>query len=163
MFNIDEILAELAAGKSIEEIAQNAADVLNAAKAQHDKQEAERKAREEAARKEEEKKKAAAALQKKRKANSATAIMNSMFDFMDEFYPGFFSPKDIADFHRGFDAEAFVDAIDETVKMIKELPSVDKALAEAGDRKNVSVKLTKEEEKELEDAIQKFLKENGLF
>lgn len=162
MFNIDEVLTELAAGKSIEEIAQNAADVLNAAKAQHDKQEAERKAKEEAARKEEEKKRAAA-LQKKRKANSATAIMNSMFDFMDEFYPGFFSQKDIADFHKGFDAEAFVDAIDETVKLVKELPSVDKALAEAGDRKTVSVKLTKEEEKELEDAIQKFLKENNLF
>ena len=53
MFNIDEVLAELAAGKSIEQIAQNAADVLNAAKAQHDKQEAERKAREKAEKKKE--------------------------------------------------------------------------------------------------------------
>ena len=163
MFNIEEVLAELAAGKPIEEIAQNAADVLNAAKTQYDaelaaKKEAERKAREA-----EEKRKAAAALQKKRKASGLTAIMNSMFDYMDEFYPGFFSQSDLIDFHRSFDAEAFVDAIDETVKMIKELPSVDKALAEAGDRKNVSVKLSKEEEKELEDAIQKFLKENGLF
>ena len=162
MFNIDDILAELAAGKSIEQVAQNAADVLNAAKAQYDKEqaakakaEAERKAREEAERK--------AALQKKRKMNSATAIMNSLFDYMDEFHPGFFSQKELEDFHRSFDAGALVDAIDETVKMIKALPSVEQAIAKAGDSKNVSVKLNAEEAKSLESAIDKFLKENGLF
>lgn len=162
MFNIDDILAELAAGKSIEQVAQNAADVLNAAKAQYDKEqaakvkaEAERKAKEEAERK--------AAIQKKRKMNSATAIVNSIFDYMDEFHPGFFSPNELADFHRTFDAAAFVDAIDETVKMIKEMPTVAKALADAGDSKNVSVKLSKEEAKELESALDKFLKENNLF
>lgn len=162
MFNIDDILAELAAGKSIEQVAQNAADVLNAAKAQYDKEqaakakaEAERKAREEAERK--------AAIQKKRKMNSATAIMNSLFDYMDEFHPGFFSEKELADFHRTFDAGALVDAIDETVKMIKDMPTVAKALADAGDSKNVSVKLSPNEAKELESALDKFLKENGLF
>ena len=162
MFNIDDILAELAAGKSIEQVAQNAADVLNAAKAQYDKEqaakakaEAERKAREEAERK--------AAIQKKRKMNSATAIMNSIFDDMDEFHPGFFTAQELADFHRTFDAEAFVDAIDETVKMIKEMPTVAKALADAGDSKNVSVKLSEKEAKELESALDKFLKENNLF
>lgn len=162
MFNIDDILAELAAGKSIEQVAQNAADVLNAAKAQYDKEqaakakaEAERKAREEAERK--------AAIQKKRKMNSATAIMNSIFDYMDEFHPGFFSEKELADFHRTFDAEGLVDAIDETVKLIKDMPTVAKALADAGDRKNVSVKLSPDEAKELESALDKFLKENGLF
>lgn len=162
MFNIDDILAELAAGKSIEQVAQNAADVLNAAKAQYDKEqaakakaEAERKAKEEAERK--------AAIQKKRKMNSATAIMNSIFDYMDEFHPGFFTAQELADFHRTFDAEAFVDAIDETVKMIKEMPTVAKALADAGDSKNVSVKLSEKEAKELESALDKFLKENNLF
>jgi hypothetical protein len=162
MFNIDDILAELAAGKSIEQVAQNAADVLNAAKAQYDKEqaakakaEAERKAKEEAERK--------AAIQKKRKMNSATAIMNSIFDCMDEFHPGFFSDQELADFHRTFDAGAFVDAIDETVKMIKEMPTVAKALADAGDSKNVSVKLSPDEAKELESALDKFLKENNLF
>jgi hypothetical protein len=162
MFNIDDILAELAAGKSIEQVAQNAADVLNAAKAQYDKEqaakakaEAERKAKEEAERK--------AAIQKKRKMNSATAIMNSIFDYMDEFHPGFFSDQELADFHRTFDAGAFVDAIDETVKMIKEMPTVAKALADAGDSKNVSVKLSPDEAKELESALDKFLKENNLF
>ena len=160
MFNIDDILAELAAGKSIEQVAQNAADVLNAAKAQYDKEqaakaEAERKAKEEAERK--------AAIQKKRKMNSATSIVNSIFDYMDEFHPGFFSPNELADFHRTFDAEAFVDAIDETVKMIKEMPTVAKALADAGDNKKVSVKLSKEEAKELNSALDKFLKENNLF
>lgn len=162
MFNIDDILAELAAGKSIEQVAQNAADVLNAAKAQYDKEqaakakaEAERKAKEEAERK--------AAIQKKRKMNSATAIMNSIFDYMDEFHPGFFTAQELADFHRTFDAEAFVDAIDETVKMIKDMPTVAKALADAGDSKNVSVKLSEKEAKELESALDKFLKENNLF
>ena len=144
MFDINDILAELAAGKSIEQIAQNAADALNAAKAQFDKQEAERKAKEEAARKareEEENKKRLLALQKKRKMTSATAIMDSLFDYMDEFHPGFFSPKELEDFHRTFDPEALVDAIDETVKMIKALPSVEKAIAKAGDSRNVNVKL----------------------
>lgn len=162
MFNIDDILAELAAGKSIEQVAQNAADVLNAAKAQYDKEqaakakaEAERKAKEEAERK--------AAIQKKRKMNSATAIMNSIFDYMDEFHPGFFTAQELADFHHTFDAEAFVDAIDETVKMIKDMPTVAKALADAGDSKNVSVQLSPKEAKELESAIDKFLKENNLF
>jgi hypothetical protein len=162
MFNIDDILAELAAGKSIEQVAQNAADVLNAAKAQYDKEqaakakaEAERKAKEEAERK--------AAIQKKRKMNSATAIMDSIFDYMDEFHPGFFTAQELADFHRTFDAEAFVDAIDKTVKLIKEMPTVAKALADAGDNKNVSVTLSPDEAKELESALDKFLKENNLF
>ena len=156
MFNIDEVLAELAAGKGIEEIAQNAADVLNAAKIQYDKEQA-------AKREAERKAKEAAALQKKRKMNSATAIMNSIFDYMDEFHPGFFTAQELADFHRTFDAEGLVNAIDETVKMIKEMPTVAKALAEAGDSKNVSVKLSPDEAKELESAIDKFLKENNLF
>lgn len=156
MFNVDDILAELAAGKSIEQIAQNAADVLNAAKAQYEK--------EQAAKKEAERKaKEAAALQKKRKVNSATAITNSLFDYMNEFYPGFFTAQEISDFRRTFDAEALVDAIDETVNTIKNLPSIDKALAKAGNGKTVNVKLTEKENKELESALEKFLKENNLF
>ena len=160
MFNIDDILAELAAGKSIEQVAQNAADVLNAAKAQYDKEQA-AKAKAEAERKAKEERKAA--IQKKRKMNSATAIMDSIFDYMDEFHPGFFTAQELADFHRTFDAEAFVDAIDETVKLIKEMPTVAKALADAGDSKNVSVTLSPKETKELESALDKFLKENNLF
>lgn len=149
MFNVDDILAELAAGKSIEQLAQNAADVLNAAKAQYDKEQAA--------------KKEAAIIQKKRKMISATAIMNSIFDYMDEFHHGFFTDQELAEFKRTFDAEGLVDAIDETVKMIKEMPTAAKAFTNTGNSKKMDVKISADEAKELESALDKFLKENNLF
>ena len=156
MFNKEDILAELAAGKSIEQIAQEAADTINAAKAQHDK---EVKAREEAARKEAEDKR----IKKEKKEKDVTGIMNSMIDFMGEFYPSFIPPHELAELRRTFNPAAFIEAMDETMKMMKELPTVEDALAKAKPNEPVKVTLSEKESKELENALDKFLRENGLF
>lgn len=156
MFNKEDILAELAAGKTIEQIAQEAADTLNAAKAQHDK---EVKAREEAARKEAEKKR----IQKEKKEKDVTGIMNSVIDFMGEFYPSFIPAHELAEVRRTFDPGAFIKAMDETMKMMEELPTIEDALAKAKPNEPVKVTLSEKESKQLENAIDKFLKENGLF
>lgn len=85
MWNVNDILAQMAAGKSIEQIAQEAADALNAAKAEHEKREAERiqKEREAAA--------ARALEEQKRqeKVEAASNIIRAIFAYTDKFYPGF--------------------------------------------------------------------------
>ena len=160
MFRTEDILAELAAGKSIEEIAQNCADVLNAAKAQHDKEEAEKKAAAEAAKK--------AALQKrKEKEVRAGDIFSDMMKYLADFHPTFFSHDEFAEVSRKFDPGALVDAIDQTVAEIEKIPAIAEQLKKAGCKAGgpfeFSVELKNEDAKKAEDAIQKFLCENKLF
>lgn len=158
MFKTEDILAELAAGKSIEEIAQNCADVLNAAKAQHDKEEAKKKAAAEAAKK--------AALQKrKEKEGRAGDIFSDMMRYLADYHPSFFSHGELAEVSRNFNAGALVDAIDQTIAEIEKIPAIAEQLK---DRKQngpfeFSVELKNEDAKKAEDAIEKFLRENKLF
>lgn len=146
MFTKEDILAELADGKSIEAIAQNCADVLNAAKAQYDKDEAARKAR---------------ALQKD-KEEAAAVIVDEIFDYMDLFHPDFLSDEDLKMFRKNFDPAALVSAIDDTVKTIKAIPEIQAAL-KAVKKTPVRVNLSGNSVKAAEGAIDKFLRENNLF
>lgn len=151
MFNKNDILKELAAGKSIEEIAQSAADALNEAKADYDRLKAEAEA----------KKKRELALQKQKKVESANSIMDGIFDHLQNFYGDIFDSFDIGRMRKHFDAAAFSAAFDETVEELKKMPAVQKKLK--GDDKNWSVELTGEDAKQAGDAIEKFLRENNLF
>ena len=158
MFKTEDILAELAAGKSIEEVAQNCADVLNAAKFQYDKEQEEKKAAEEAAKK--------AALQKrKEKEGRAGDIFSDMMRYLADFHPTFFSHDEFAEMSRKFDPGALVDAIDQTIGEIEKIPVVAEQLK---NRKpsgpfEINVELKNEDAKKAEDAIEKFLRENKLF
>lgn len=160
MFDSKDILARLQAGERIEDIAQSAADALNEAKAEFDRAEKERKAREEAERKAKEEAAKKAALVQKRKENYAASIIDGLFDYLTEFHPGFLAPDEIADFHNKFSAEHLSTAIDETVNALRAIPSVEEALRKS---QNATVKLTGDEAKQAEDAINKFLRENNLF
>ena len=159
MFRTEDILAELAAGKSIETIAQDCANALNAAKAQYDKEEAERKAA--AA------KKAAELQKRKEKESRVTDIFEDVLRYAADFHDSFFTPAEIAAARRSFDAKAFVDAIDQTVAEIEKIPAIAEQLKKAGNKAGgpfeFSVELKNEDAKKAEDAIEKFLRENKLF
>lgn len=161
MFNKEDILAALANGKSIEEIAQAAADALNGAKEQYDREQAAKREAEAIAAK---KAAEAAALQKK-KEEKAGGIMQALFDYLNTYHAGFFTEDEKAEFNKAFNPAALVEAIDETVNIIKSIPSVAEQMKQApvGGPFQFSVQLNNKEAKEVEDAIQKFLKENHLF
>lgn len=151
MFDKNDILKELAAGKSIEEIAQSAADALNEAKADYDRLKAEAEA----------KKKRELALQKQKKEESAHSIMDGIFNHLEKFYGDVFNDFDISRMKKHFDAAAFSAAFDETIEELKKMPAVQEKLK--GNNKNWSVELTGEDAKQAGDAIEKFLRENNLF
>ena len=158
MFKTEDILAELAAGKSIEEVAQKCADVLNAAKFQYDKEQEEKKAAEEAAKK--------AALQKrKEKEGRAGDIFNDLMRYLADFHPTFFSHDEFVEMSRKFDPGALVDAIDQTIGEIEKIPVVAEQLKnrKPGGPFEINVELKNEDAKKAEDAIEKFLRENKLF
>lgn len=154
MFNSKDILARLQAGEHIEDIAQSAADALNSAKAEYDKIEAEKKAA--AAKAEAEKK----ALQEK-KEQGVTGIVSGIVDYINQFYPAFFDAADLAEFHRSFDPGALVEAFDQAMEEIKNIPAVAKELKKGGDK--TTVQLTGADAKAAEDAINEFLRKNNLF
>lgn len=157
MFDSKNILARLQAGERIEDIAQSAADALNAAKAEYDRIETEKREAEAKA-KEREKK---LALQKQKKENGVRTIMNSIVDYINEFYPGFIDAADLAEFHKTFDPTSVIEAFDNAMEEIKKLPTVAAELNKNPDKMNV--KLSGDEAKAAEKAINKFLYENNLF
>ena len=154
MFSKEEILAELARGRSLEQIAQEAANALNEAKSQYERQ----KAEEEIKRRREEENRKKVALQKEAKVKS---IFGNIFDYMSEFYPEVFNETDFNDFFREFEASKFVEAVDKTIDEIKSLPVVKKNVEQTPH--GWKVKLEGEDAKKANDAIQKFLRENNLF
>lgn len=154
MFNSKDILARLQAGERIEDIAQSAADALNSAKAEYDKIEAEKKAA--AAKAEAEKK----ALQKK-KEQSVTGIIGGIVDYINQFYPTFFDADDIAEFHKTFDPSAIVEAFDQTMEELKNIPAIAEALKKGAPK--TTVKLSGEDAKQAEDVFNKFFAENNIF
>lgn len=154
MFDSKDILARLQAGERIEDIAQSAADALNSAKAEYDKIEAEKKA---AAAKAEAKKKA---LQKK-KEQSMSGIMTGIIDYMNQFYPAFFDAADLAEFHRSFDPSTIVEAFDQAMEELKNIPAVAAELKKGAPK--TTVKLSGEDAKQAEDVFNKFFEENNIF
>ena len=159
MFSKEDIMAELAAGKRIEQIAQEAADALNLAKAAYD----EKMAREAEAKKKAE----AAALQKrKEKEARATNLMDGVLSYLTDFHSDFLNPAELAMFAQGFNAGALVDAIDATINEIQSIPAVAEQLKKCQAAKpaaEFTIELKDEDAKKAEDAIEKFLKKNGLF
>ena len=151
MFNKEDILKELISGKSIEEVAQSAADALNDAKKEYDRVQAER----EAAKKKE------LMLQKQKKYESANAIMDKIFNHLETFYGDLLNEFDIRQMKKTFDAESFSTALDETIEELKKMPGVREKIKHNGS--NWAVELTGEDAKRAEDAIEKFLRENNLF
>jgi len=163
MFNKEDILAELAAGKSIEQIAQSAADALNAAKAAYDKQQEEERKRQEAEKlkkAQEEKKKKELTLQKK---NRITDLFTDLCDYFSDFYPELFNNNDFSHFYNHFDPETWVNEIDNAIAEVKKIPGVAEKAQVSNDGRNWSVKLEGEDAKKAGDAIEKFLRENNLF
>lgn len=152
MFTKESIIAELQSGKSIEQIAQAAADALNAAKAEYDTIKL---------REQEEKRKAAMLQQEKEK--KANAITTSLFDYLSSFHSDIFSPADQALFNKHMNAKAIVDAIDSTMAEIEKVAPIAEALKKAKCGKTVQVELNDEDAAKVESAISKFLKENNLF
>lgn len=146
MFDVNDILAELAAGRGIEEIAQQAADALNAAKTAYDKAEKERKAKEEA-----EKKKAA--MLQKAKEQKALDICNAIFDYGRLAFPDLVEEGDFSEFVNSMRASELVEAMDAGFTAMNQL----------GDFAKFMNKPTKEDEQAVVDAIGKFLAENGLI
>lgn len=151
MFKTEDILAELAAGRSIEDIAKQATEALNAANAEYKKQQEEKAKAEKAA-----------ALQKQKKEKAAGDIMTHFMNYLLNFHPTLFSEDEWAEFERSFDPARLSEAIDETVKAIQAIPVVEDALRKAAD-KPTKVTLTGDDAKKANDAINKFLHENNLF
>ena len=163
MFNKEDILAELAAGKSIEQIAQSAADALNAAKAAYDKQQEEERKRQEAENLKkalEEKKKKELTLQKKNRIND---LFTNICDYFSDFYPELFDDNDFSHLYTHFDPETWVKEIDNAISELKKIPGVAEKAQVSDDGRNWSVKLEGEDAKKAGDAIEKFLRENNLF
>ena len=163
MFNKEDILAELAAGKSIEQIAQSAADALNEAKAAYDKQQEEERKRQEAEKLKkalEEKKKKELTLQKK---NRMSDLFTGLCDYFSDFYPELFDDNDFSHFYAHFDPETWVKEIDNAISELKKIPGVAEKAQTSNDGRNWSVKLEGEDAKKAGDAIEKFLRENNLF
>ena len=148
MFKTEDILAELAAGRTIEDIAKEATDALNAANTAYKKQKAEEEA-------------AAKKLQEEKK-NVATQIANSFTGYLRKFHPTLFSADEWDSFFKTFNPDALVSAIDETVSAMNSLPGVEAALREAAGGPT-QVTLTGEQAKEASDIIQRFLHENDLI
>lgn len=150
MFKVEDIMAELETGKSIEDIAREATVKLNEAQEKYRVQQ------------EEKKKAEALALQKRaKKEERANSIVHEIFNYLNDFHPTFLTPADMAILQKHFDVSKFVNTIDEFIKEVEKVPAV-----EAEMRKNpgkVTVKLNEEESKQVEDAISKFLCENNLF
>lgn len=145
MVKQEEILKMLQEGADAGELAQQFADALNAAIAEKNAAD--------------EKKKTARAAQKVAKMQ---AILDEVFDFIDEYYPDMKVPKEM---RKEITAETVIDAFDEAVEEVKHLTAFSKSL------KNDSLfqKILEDEfargmtrRSAKGDPIADFLKANGL-
>ncbi len=173
MFNTEEILARLAAGESIEAIANEAADALNAAKAAHDKKIAEaaaKKAAEEAARKAaEEEAKRQAEIRQAGKIAAATKITDAIFNYIDQYHSSIFADeKDRAEFKRLMNGADFAAIMDECFKLTDALnldfTAVEKPKID--NKKNKPTEFTIEVNRIQDpnyDPIKDFLEKNSLL
>ena len=108
MFSREDIMSRLAAGETIEDIANDAANALNEANAAYQKQKAEKEEAEKLA------------LQKQEaKKQSVSKIGNAILDYMESFYPDFFDD----DMRNVFSSNEFGDSI---------VQSIDNAFQEFG-------------------------------
>ena len=141
MVKQEEILKMLQEGADAGELAQQFADALNAAIAEKNAAD--------------EKKKTARVAQKVAKMQ---AILDEVFDFIDEYYPDFKVPKEMRE---EFTAEAVIDAMDQAAEDIKHLVAFSKSLKNDSffqkvmEDKPARTKLSR-------DPIADFLKANGL-
>ena len=135
-----EILKMLQEGADAGELAQQFADALNAAIAEKNAEDAKKNA------------------QATQKVAKMQAIINEIFNFIDEYYPDMKVPKEVRE---EVTAESVIDAMDQAVDEIKQLVSLTKTLKndplfqKVMEDKPARNKISR-------DPIADFLKANGL-
>ena len=135
-----EILKMLQEGADAGELAQQFADALNAAIAEKNAEDAKKNA------------------QATQKVTKMQAIINEIFDFIDEYYPDMKVPKEVRE---EVTAESVIDTMDQAVDEIKQLVSLTKTLKndpffqKVMEDKPARNKISR-------DPIADFLKANGL-
>ena len=140
MVKQEEIFKMLQEGADAGELAQQFADALNAAIAEKNAADAKKNA------------------QATQKAAKMQAIINEIFNFIDEYYPDMKVPKEVRE---ELTAESVIDAMDQAAEEIKQLVSFTKTLKndpffqKVMEDKSAHTKLSR-------DPIADFLKANGL-
>ena len=135
-----EILKMLQEGADAGELAQQFADALNAAIAEKNAEDAKKNA------------------QATQKVAKMQAIINEIFNFIDEYYPDMKVPKEVRE---EVTAESVIDAMDQAAEEIKQLVSLTKTLKndplfqKVMEDKPARNKISR-------DPIADFLKANGL-
>ena len=145
MVKQEEILKMLQEGADAEELAQQFADALNAAIAEKNAAD--------------EKKKTARVAQKVAKMQ---AILDEMFDFVEEYYPEMKVSKEMRE---RVTAEVVIDAFNEAVEEVKHLTALSKSLKDDSLlQKLLEDELARGRSRRTgkEDPIADFLKANGL-
>ena len=107
MVRQEDILKMLQEGADAETLAQQFADALNAAIAEKNAEDAKKNA------------------QATQKVAKMQAIINQVFNFIDEYYPDMKVPKEMRE---EFTGEAVIDAMDQAAEEIKQLVSFTKTL-----------------------------------
>lgn len=140
MVKQEEIFKMLQEGADAGELAQQFADALNAAIAEKNAADAKKNA------------------QATQKAAKMQAIINEIFNFIDEYYPDMKVPKEVRE---EVTAESVIDVMDQTADEIKQLVSLTKTLKndpffqKVMEDKPARNKISR-------DPIADFLKANGL-
>lgn len=137
MYSQEDIFKALQAGTNPEDMIRQFTDNMNAAIAQ-------KKA-------EDQKKNQAYA----RKVAKMQAIIDEVFDFMKEFYPSLPITDDLRD---GVDAHDLVESLDDSVRQVEQLTSMFGGLVNEKPQQSITIKKAIDSD----DALNKFLKSNGL-
>ena len=144
MVKQEEIFKMLQEGADAGELAQQFADALNAAIAEKNAADAKKNA------------------QATQKAAKMQAIVNEIFNFIDEYYPDMKVPKEVRE---EVTAESVIDAMDQAAEEIKQLVSLTKTLKndpffqKVMEDKPAHTKLSRAVKG---DPIAEFLRANGL-
>jgi hypothetical protein len=138
MYSQEDIFKALQAGTNPEDMIRQFTDNMNAAIAQ-------KKA-------EDQKKNQAYA----RKVAKMQAIIDEVFDFMKEFYPSLPITDDLRD---GVDAHDLIESLDESVHQVAQLSAM---FGDIMNEKKPQQSITIKKAIDSDDALNKFLKSNGL-
>ena len=160
MFDVNDILALLNDGADIAELAQQAADTLNAAQeAYREQQEAERK-----------KKLAEEKLQKEKK-EATSHLIADIAKYLYKYFPGFFTDlNEVNDFIMAVDVDETIKTFEEiskTAVMLKNVSNGEnfqaavKSILPPTEKKQTHIELAADHQ--LSKAIEAFLAENNLL
>lgn len=137
MFDKKEILARLANGEDAQAIANELADTLNSAIAEH--MDAQEKKKENSV-----------------KANAVGAIMTSILDFLEKYYPDIYD-EDLRDFDNNDLLEMVEAAVEETRKLSKAMKGLDQLLSDIERVNNSECKCEKKSMDPIEEFLAKYV------